>query len=341
MGWPIAERAEHKAGDRRMIYGREFAWSGSRWRPVEPTKAAEKEPQPAKEKSEEASILEKYKLKFTGPGHEKLAKAVEKGIDKAADLCKITPPVCRGNLGVSRDKMPQFPDNKVRDSFLGEMRKQGVRVTEGKVRVGQLKASQEEIQAKKTVQMAGQFLDGKFPDIKNAIVISKDGYIVDGHHRWAALLAVSPGEEMNVIRVGVPIKALLDMVNKHPGVEKRSITAASIGQEKKEWVDRLDGVLRRAEALNELRSSRIFIEKYIRLSDALGETMVGQRGFAYAAQPVSIHGVGISPSAAPADREAGRHQLYADGPTVRRKKPGYKPVRAGAGSVVQATKARS
>ena len=401
--------------------------------------------------------------------------------------------MCKGNLGRDRLTMPQFPNDKVRDTFLEKMKKQGVRVTEGKMKVGHLRASQDEILATKAIGMAGSYLDGDFSEIKNAIVVSKDGYIVDGHHRWAALLMVDPSEEMNVIRIGVPIGPLLAMVNEHEGVEKRGLTDSSIGREKKEWfrlaanlleklpdaesqdaaraefvgmlqeygspivaeprrssayspkggwrvpqTDRMadsrkkkknsgrkqpfispedftvtearkeDAWLRskakRQEGrympvgeLLELKKSPddryataparrewvMWLAKLKReaesasnadwsrseftkskagrrlekvLKDFCGgkvtlpenrehfgslfELIAPGRGgkankFAYTAQPMGPgHGVGISPSAAPADREAGRHQYVVDGPTIRKSKPGYKPVRAGAGSMV-------
>lgn len=174
------------------------------------------------------TLLAKYKLKLKGRGHKRMAAAIEKGIAKAADLCKVNPSICVGNLGLPRSKMPQFPSDTVRDKFVTKMKKQGIRVTTGKAKVGQLKASQSQILVEKTLGMAEGFLAGKFPKIKDSIVISKDNFIVDGHHRWAALLIVNPGETMNVIRIGIPIKTLLDMVSAQPGVVKRDLTAKSV-----------------------------------------------------------------------------------------------------------------
>lgn len=417
MGWPIPiderdAKARVKPGEVRVFWGREHRWTGSEWEPVKGAKA-EPEPAPAQrpqakpepaapkkpDATPEETILDQYRLKITGPGHEKLAKAVEKGITKASDLCKINPPVCKQNLGITRDKMPQFPDTRVRDTFLDKLRKKGVRVSTGTVRVGQLKASQGEIQAKKTVGMAGAYLGGKFPEIKDAIVVSKDGYIVDGHHRWAALLTVSPGEEMNVIRVGMPIKGLLELVNEHEGVEKRGLEAASIGQEKKQeavWIERGAALLERgdfralASLLREYGSPvvaeprrsaafspkggwrvsqvdrmesargkkkrsnreqpfidpkdfRAYESRLIPLSSLLPEHRGGRTDkLLFTSQPVGAgRGVGTSPSASPADREAGRHQNVMQLGVVRRSKPGYKPTRAGAGSMVPAPAGRS
>lgn len=184
--------------------------------------------QPAAGAKPGETLIDKYRLKIKGRGHKKLATAIEKGIQSASDLCKITPPVCAKNLGLPRSKMPQFTSDSSRDKFVSKMKKQGIRVTRGKAKVGQLKASQEQIRASKVLGMAEAYLAGNFPRIKNAIVISKDNYIVDGHHRWAALAIVSPGETMNVIRIGIPIKTLLVMVNEAPGVVKRGFTAKSI-----------------------------------------------------------------------------------------------------------------
>lgn len=174
------------------------------------------------------TVIEKYKLKIKGPGHEKVAKAIERGIQKAASLCKINPPICKGNIGLVRNEMPQFPNDGVRNKFIASMKQKGVRVSKGKMRVGTLKATQAEILVTKVVGMIGSYLAGAFPAIKDPIVVSRDGFIVDGHHRWAALLLVSPGETMNVLRVDAPIKSLIPMVNEFPGVVNRGLTAKSI-----------------------------------------------------------------------------------------------------------------
>lgn len=174
------------------------------------------------------TLIDKYKIRVKGKGHKRLAGAIERGIQKASDLCDITPPVCAKNLGLPRSKMPQFTSDQARDKFVASMKKKGIRVTRGKMKVGQLKATQSEILASKVLGMAESYLSGKFPGIKNAIVVSKDNYIVDGHHRWAALSIVSPGETMNVIRIGIPIRTLIGMVNEAPGVVQRGFTAQSV-----------------------------------------------------------------------------------------------------------------
>jgi len=203
--------------------------------------------------------LDKYHLDVVGDDIDQaieIAKKLSEGIDKSADVCKLSPPVCDGNLGLSRDKMPQIPgdmsvkemldatkkdgssdegarakgkaaveagadpddDRTILNQMLDTLKGEGVTVKPEKVPVGQLKATQKEIKAGKTFGMADSHLKGTFPNIGDQIVISSDGHILDGHHRWAALLTIDPKRTMNVIRVGVTMKDMLDRADEMPGV---------------------------------------------------------------------------------------------------------------------------
>ena len=41
------------------------------------------------------------------------------------------------------------------------------------------------------------------------LVISKDNYVVDGHHRWAAYRLKKPNKALPVLEIGAPIKDVL------------------------------------------------------------------------------------------------------------------------------------
>jgi hypothetical protein len=170
--------------------------------------------------SDGTMLIQKHGEKIDGKGHQRLAAAIERGIKKATDLCDIVPAICSGNKGIPRDKMPQFRSDAVRQKFVTSLKDRGVRVTTGNVKVGQLKPTQNELSAAKVLKLAEVYLDGGFAKIRERIVVSKDNFIVDGHHRWAALMVVGPDETMNVVRVGIPIRALVDMANEFPGVEQ-------------------------------------------------------------------------------------------------------------------------
>jgi hypothetical protein len=195
--------------------------------------------------------LADYKLEIVGSNVERakhVAQKMKEGIDKAADICKLNPPVCQGNLGIGRDNMPQImetsikqmlqgsdedkmkaqaaidlgadpnTDKTIKDQLLEALQKEGVKVEKTKVAAGELKATQREIKAGKSYGMADAHLKGKFNPAEEDIIISSDNHILDGHHRWAALLIADPGRPMNVTRVDMPMKDFLARSFKQPGV---------------------------------------------------------------------------------------------------------------------------
>jgi hypothetical protein len=196
----------------------------------------------------------------------KIRAAIRKGIQRAADICRINPPVCTDNLGLTRDRMPQItgdanviellesedPGDRakgraivasggrkkdtrtVQDQLLDYLEHHGVKTRRKRVRVGTLKATQSEIKAAKAFGMADSHLRGDFPTIDKQIVISRDGYILDGHHRWAALLTIDPGRFMSVLEVGLPMAngdkgpTLLGEAAAFPGVYKATFDGAPL-----------------------------------------------------------------------------------------------------------------
>jgi hypothetical protein len=67
-------------------------------------------------------------------------------------------------------------------------------------------------------QMKGEWPNGKKADLSESpIVISNDGHILDGHHRWAALLTLGPDMTMNAIKVDLPMHELLEKSFETPG----------------------------------------------------------------------------------------------------------------------------
>ena len=197
-------------------------------------------------------LLSDYNLKIVGGDKKRaayVAKKVQEGIDKSADICKVEPPVCEGNLGISRDNMPQVMDKSVKallksdkpgdkkkgeaavaagadpnsdksilDHLLGGLKKSGVAVKETKLPAGKLKATQREIKAGKSFGMADAYYKGNFDPADEEIIVSSDGHILDGHHRWAAMLLADPDREMKVKQIDMPMREFLRYSLKQPGV---------------------------------------------------------------------------------------------------------------------------
>ena len=50
------------------------------------------------------------------------------------------------------------------------------------------------------------------------VIISSDGYLMDGHHRWFSLREMNPSAEMSVVLVDKPVSELLDIMRDYPKV---------------------------------------------------------------------------------------------------------------------------
>jgi len=134
-------------------------------------------------------------------------------------------------MGIARKDMPQIP-GKERARFLEEIEKSdGITVEKEKVDPTTLKPIQKEISAARSGAIYKKFQeDGEIPK-NERILISKDGYVVDGHHTWGAAVAFAfdnPGTELPVYRLSVTAKEALDISlkwSKDNGFEGQAIDA--------------------------------------------------------------------------------------------------------------------
>ena len=155
------------------------------------------------------------------------------------DFCKVSIPgtnlFCGDSKGIPRKKMPQFsgeptpgspadsrPKNKKgevdgTDDFIKHMEGLGVKVEEKEVLASTLRASQNELVGEK---VAGMMTNEDFNPAGEAIFVSRDGYVIDGHHRWAAQVGrdLADGNigdlPLNVRVVDMDILEVLEEANK-------------------------------------------------------------------------------------------------------------------------------
>lgn len=172
----------------------------------------------------EGTDIPEFKWRISGQDHEQMAARLKEGITKASDLCKLSPPMCHENLGIERADMPQLDDD-VLPAFLKSYQDKGVHVKKGSVEVGRLKATQKEISAETATGMAGAYAEGSFDPSKKPIIISKDGYVLDGHHRWAAMVVTDPASTMRVYQVDTDIQTLLKDAGSFKGVKQEAFGA--------------------------------------------------------------------------------------------------------------------
>ncbi len=108
----------------------------------------------------------------------------------------------QGNFGIERKNMPQF-ERGTEGDFLKRLQDRGHKVTYNETRkVSDIKATQSTLHMPVVRNMS-------IENQKSPIIVSDDGYVLDGHHRWAAVKLRDPRGEITAHRVGLPIQALL------------------------------------------------------------------------------------------------------------------------------------
>ena len=172
-------------------------------------------------------------------GEEKTAyeDEVKKNQEPTYNLCKVSLPnsnlFCSGNKGIPRAKMPQFKGEPVEGSqawdvlqkaketnpneteangepyFRQMLADKGIKVTDAEVPSESLKATQSELVGDKVLGMKSVLDAGPshpaYKKMTSPLYVSKDGYVVDGHHRWAAITAYNMEHPDNPL----PLKAMI------------------------------------------------------------------------------------------------------------------------------------
>jgi len=135
-----------------------------------------------------------------------------RGIKEAVELdeFKMKIPGEKETMGIVRDKMPQVAE-KDYPEFFKYLKDNGAKLTKKKISAQDLKPIQKEF-AKVGVEKSMAKLGGK----SKPLISSADKYIIDGHHRWLAVLNSTPKAKMDVIEVNMPMKKLLALTVAFP-----------------------------------------------------------------------------------------------------------------------------
>lgn len=112
-----------------------------------------------------------------------------------------------GSLGVARADMPQIKAEH-RGALTNFLEARGVDHDTEEVAPGSLRPTQAEFSPEK-VQKAVDYEGGD-----RAVLVSRDGYILDGHHQWLA--RVRDGRPLKVIRFNASIDRLIDLAHEFP-----------------------------------------------------------------------------------------------------------------------------
>lgn len=117
------------------------------------------------------------------------------------------------DFNIPRHQMPQVRSSKW-DSFKKYLRDNDVRMEEAvSVPANKLTPTQKHLDHKKVALVAQ--MDAKRKE--KPIIVSRDGYILDGHHRWA--YEFGQGNRLPANIIDMDIKELLPFIKKWDGVE--------------------------------------------------------------------------------------------------------------------------
>jgi hypothetical protein len=221
------------------------------FKPVEADEVSSEMPEADKEifnsNAEALSGVQPAQLEQFNTDIDKVAKMISDAEAKGEpapdiNLCDITIPgtnlYCDDNKGIPREEMPQFKGKAVEGSraasmetdkdgevdtepiFREMLKQKNVKVLQTKVPADKLKATQKDLVGGKVIGMMGALeKDPTHPKITAPIYVSRDGYVIDGHHRWAAIVAYNAKHpdapiEMKSTVIDMDIKDAIPMANK-------------------------------------------------------------------------------------------------------------------------------
>lgn len=118
------------------------------------------------------------------------------------------------NIGIEREDMPQIPDD-VHGAFVFWLMQRRVAVQEDReYSVGLIKFTQEDIDLEKVKYMISSAGWQEPVGSGHPYLISEEGYLLDGHHRFIAELYGDSATHVFVFQIKLPILELIDLAHK-------------------------------------------------------------------------------------------------------------------------------
>ena len=165
---------------------------------------------------------------------ETAAEMEEQG-DKAPvfNLCNVsvegTNLFCAESKGIPRVEMPVIPAKRTKD-FVKHLEKLGYKTEKDTERADHLRATQDEIDGAKVAASMKRIRKEGF---YKRLVVSRDDYILDGHHTWAGQLGIDAKDgtlkgdkHVKITRVDIPIIKLIEVADawtKAQGIAKKPV----------------------------------------------------------------------------------------------------------------------
>ena len=154
---------------------------------------------------------------------EEMFQDVRKGLQLEAILENIR----TINLGgLPREVMPQVPRANI-PGFLKYIREKGIDVSKKEVPLCSLRPTQNKICDKKVRKKFDKFSMGMKP---KPFIVSRDNYILDGHHQLYALLAGDSMVNVTVYKIELDMSNLLNIAKSYSGIRFEDLKSNPINK---------------------------------------------------------------------------------------------------------------
>lgn len=124
------------------------------------------------------------------------------------------PAHAKAPIQLQRHELPQLSGDD-KPQFFDRLKSKGVAVRDTSIPVGELQGVQTDFSPEKVKAMADKIrANGSLG--KSRPMVSNDGYVVDGHHRWRAEAAVGKDRKLDVTQVDLPARELIKEIESDP-----------------------------------------------------------------------------------------------------------------------------
>lgn len=96
-----------------------------------------------------------------------------------------------------RDQLPQITNY---EGFLKDLTDNQISMKQIKIKPSEYKPTQAEFNDEKVMSLVKSYKSGNTP---KPVIVSNDGYILDGHHRWKAVYALGYDMDANQVDMGI------------------------------------------------------------------------------------------------------------------------------------------
>lgn len=120
-------------------------------------------------------------------------------------------PSKKDTMDIARNEMPQVASKDISD-FIRYITKNNISVAKKSIDPDGLKATQGQFHKKKIADLLDVIKKDNYK--QKPIIVSKDMYVLDGHHRWLA--HVNAEKDIEIYHIDLSIDTLLDKMKEYP-----------------------------------------------------------------------------------------------------------------------------